>query len=141
MPKWAQRELLRIVVILSIAALTVVGMLTMIVLEKRKAIGILKSLGAKRRQIMAIFMIQGTIIGAAGAVFGSAVGYVACRLVDRIGIDLPGDVYIINTLPVQMQAKDFLFVAAAAVALCFLATLYPSWEAARLDPVEAIRYE
>ena len=142
---WMQTERklmsLVFVVIISIAAITVVGMLTMIVLEKRKAIGILKSLGATRGGIMAIFMIQGTLIGVAGAVCGSLLGYLACRLVARIGIELPGDVYIINTLPVQMHGRDFVLTGAAAVVLCFLATLYPSWEAARLDPVEAIRYE
>jgi lipoprotein-releasing system permease protein len=138
-----ERKLMTLVfiVIISIAAITVVGMLTMIVLEKRKAIGVLKSLGVPRRGIMAIFMIQGTAIGAAGAVLGSALGYLACRIVDRVGIDLPGDVYIIDTLPVQMRGADFAVVSAVAVGLCFLATLYPSWEAARLDPVEAIRYE
>jgi lipoprotein-releasing system permease protein len=138
-----ERKLMTLVfiVIISIAAITVVGMLTMIVLEKRKAIGVLKSLGANRRGIMAIFMIQGTVIGVTGAVLGSALGWVACQLVDRIGIDLPGDVYIIDTLPVQIQPVDFVVVSAAAIGLCFLATLYPSWEASRLDPVEAIRYE
>jgi lipoprotein-releasing system permease protein len=138
-----ERKLMTLVfvAIISIAAITVVGMLTMIVIEKRKAIGILKSLGADRRGIMAIFMIQGTAIGVAGASLGSALGYLACRLVDRIGIQLPGDVYIIDTLPVAMRMVDFALVAAVAVGLCFLATLYPSWEAARLDPVEAIRYE
>jgi lipoprotein-releasing system permease protein len=138
-----ERKLMTLVfiVIISIAAITVVGMLTMIVLEKRKAIGILKSLGATRSGIMAIFMIQGTIIGVAGAVCGSLLGWAACQVVDRVGIELPGDVYIIDTLPVQMQPLDFLVVGAAAIGLCFLATLYPSWEASRLDPVEAIRYE
>jgi lipoprotein-releasing system permease protein len=138
-----ERKLMTLVfvVVISIAAITVVGMLTMIVLEKRKAIGILKSLGATRSGIMSIFMIQGTVIGLAGAVFGSALGVVACKLVDRIGIKLPGDVYIIDTLPVQMRPLDFVIVSAASVVLCFLATLYPSAEAGRLDPVEAIRYE
>jgi len=138
-----ERKLMTLVfaVIISIAAITVVGMLTMIVIEKRKAIGILKSLGATRRGIMSIFIIQGTAIGVAGAVLGSGLGYAACRVVDRVGIKLPGDVYIIDTLPVQMRLPDFGLVAVVAVALCFLATLYPSWEAARLDPVESIRYE
>jgi len=138
-----ERKLMTLVfaVIISIAAITVVGMLTMIVIEKRKAIGILKSLGATRRGVMAIFIIQGTVIGIAGALLGSGLGYVACRVVDRVGIRLPGDVYIIDTLPVQMRPPDFALVSVVAVGLCFLATLYPSWEAARLDPVEAIRYE
>jgi lipoprotein-releasing system permease protein len=127
--------------IISIAVITVVGMLTMIVMEKRKAIGILKSLGAPRTGIMAIFIIHGTLIGAAGAVLGSLLGYGVCRFVDQVGIDLPGDVYIINTLPVQTNLLDFLMIGIAAIVLCFLATLYPSWEAARLDPIEAIRYE
>ena len=138
-----ERKLMTLVfiVIICIAAITVVGMLTMIVMEKRKAIGILKGLGVPRRGILAIFIIQGTFIGIAGALLGSGLGYAACRIVDRVGIDLPGDVYIIDTLPVQMQPVDFGVVSVVAVFLCFLATLYPSWEAARLDPVEAIRYE
>jgi lipoprotein-releasing system permease protein len=137
-----ERKLMTLVfvVIISIAAITVVGMLTMIVMEKRKAIGILKSLGASRREILTIFVIQGTAIGIAGALLGSALGWAACRIVDRVGIDLPGDVYIIDTLPVAMRGLDFGVVGVAAVVLCFLATLYPSLEAARLDPVEAIRY-
>lgn len=138
-----ERKLMTLVfvVIISIAAITVVGMLTMIVLEKRKAIGVLKSIGATRRGILTIFVIQGTAIGVVGAVLGSGLGWAACQVVDRVGIDLPGDVYIIDSLPVAMRASDFLIVAAAAVVLCFLATLYPSLEAARLDPVDAIRYE
>jgi lipoprotein-releasing system permease protein len=138
-----ERKLMTLVfvVIISIAAITVVGMLTMIVMEKRKAIGVLKSLGATRRGILAIFVIQGTAIGILGAALGSLLGVLACQIVDRVGIDLPGDVYIIDTLPVAMRGADFLIVSGVAVGLCFLATLYPSWVAARMDPVEAIRYE
>jgi lipoprotein-releasing system permease protein len=142
---WMETErklmFLLFVLIISIAVITVVGMLTMIVMEKRKSIGILKSMGASRSGIMGIFVIHGSIIGALGAVVGSGVGWLGCQLVDRIGIELPGDVYIIDSLPVAMRFEDFAGVAAAAVLLCFLATLYPSWEAARLDPTEAIRYE
>ena len=138
-----ERKLMALVflLIIAVAVITVVGMLVMIVMEKRKAIGILKSLGAPRRGIMAIFVIHGTVIGAVGAILGSGLGVLICRLVDRIGINLPGDVYIIDTLPVQMQPLDFVLVSVSALVLCFVATLYPSWEASRLDPVEAIRYE
>ena len=142
---WMETErklmFLLFVLIISIAVITVVGMLTMIVMEKRKAIGILKGMGATRSGIMRIFMIQGTVIGVLGAVLGSVLGWAGCRLVDRIGISLPGDVYIIDTLPVEMHGRDFVGVGLAAVGICFLATLYPSWEAARLDPIESIRYE
>ena len=142
---WMETErklmFLLFVLIISIAVVTIVGMLTMIVMEKRKAIGILKSMGATRAGIMSIFVIHGTVIGAIGALLGSGLGWVGCQLVDRIGIALPGDVYIIDSLPVAMRFEDFVLVAVAAVCLCFLATLYPSWEAARLDPIEAIRYE
>jgi lipoprotein-releasing system permease protein len=138
-----ERFLLALVFLLiaSVAVVTVVGMLTMIVFEKRKAIGILKGMGATRAGIMGIFMIQGTAIGVAGAALGSLLGWGGCEIVDRVGIDLPGDVYIIDSLPVAMHGVDFLLVSAAVVTLCFLATLYPSWEAARLDPIDAIRYE
>ena len=142
---WMETErklmFLLFVLIISIAVITVVGMLTMIVLEKRKAIGILKSMGATRAGIMGIFVIHGTIIGVLGAILGSGLGWLGCELVDRIGIALPGDVYIIDSLPVAMRLEDFVLVSLAAVCLSFLATLYPSWEAARLDPIEAIRYE
>ena len=142
---WMETErklmFLLFVLIISIAVITVVGMLTMIVMEKRKAIGILKGMGATRAGVMSIFVIHGSIIGICGAILGSGLGGVGCELVDRIGIALPGDVYIIDSLPVAMRFSDFLLVAVAAVCLSFLATLYPSWEAARLDPIEAIRYE
>ncbi len=142
---WMETErklmFLLFVLIISIAVITVVGMLTMIVMEKRKAIGILKGMGATRAGIMSIFVIHGTTIGVLGAVLGSGLGWLGCQLVDRIGIALPGDVYIIDSLPVAMRPDDFLLVSLAAVLLSFAATLYPSWEAARLDPIEAIRYE
>ncbi|UCE01937.1 MAG: ABC transporter permease [Candidatus Latescibacterota bacterium] len=138
-----ERKLMRLLfgLITAIAMVTVVGMLTMIVLEKRKAIGILKGMGASNAGVMAIFMIHGTVIGGLGALFGNVLGWAVCQAVDRIGIELPGDVYIIDSLPVQMQSLDFVTVSAAALVICFVATLYPSWEAARLDPVESIRYE
>jgi lipoprotein-releasing system permease protein len=88
---------------------------------------------------MAIFMIEGTAIGVLGTLGGLATGLLACAILDRIQLKLPGDVYFIKTLPVLVQGQDLLLIGACSVVICFLATVYPSWEASRLAPVEAIR--
>jgi lipoprotein-releasing system permease protein len=87
-------------------------------------------------------MLEGIIIGLVGTIIGIIGGYLVCHLLDTYHfIKLPSDVYYLDTLPVKMEALDFLYVALAAITISFLATFYPSWNAARLDPVEAIRYE
>ena len=132
---------LMLTLIILVAAFNLVGMLTMVIMEKRKEIGILKAMGAPSRGVMSIFMMEGTMIGVIGTIGGLITGYIACLILDRIQLDLPGDVYFIKTLPVLVQWTDLAMVAGSAILICFLATLYPSWEASKLLPVEAIRNE
>jgi len=130
---------LMLTLIILVAAFNLVGMLTMIIMEKRKEIGILKSMGASSRGVMSIFMLEGTYIGIMGTVGGMIAGLIACYILDRIRLDLPGDVYFIKTLPVLVEWPDLIAVGGSAILICFIATLYPSWEASKLLPVEAVR--
>ena len=101
-----------------------------------------RSAVASNRSIRRLFTLEGLVIGGAGAGLGVSLGGVICALLQRYRfIDLPGDVYYIDTLPVVVQPPVFAVVAVCAVALCYLATLYPSWQASRLDPVDIIRSE
>jgi len=87
-------------------------------------------------------MIHGLIIGITGTVVGVVGGYLVCRLLKTYRfISLPADVYYLSYLPVRMAQFDFIVVAVAAIIISFLATIYPSWQASRLDPVEPLRYE
>jgi lipoprotein-releasing system permease protein len=128
--------------IVLVAAFGIASTLFMIVMEKTRDIAILKSMGATRQSIMRIFVMKGLIIGMGGTIIGLALGLILCGLLKRYEfIKLPRDVYLISTLPVQIQGLDVAAIIGAALVISFLATLYPSWQAARLDPVEAIRYE
>ena len=87
-------------------------------------------------------MIQGVIVGITGTIAGLICGLGICHILDKYKfIELPADVYYITTLPVKVETLDVFYVTLAAIAISFLATLYPSWHASRLDPVEALRYE
>jgi lipoprotein-releasing system permease protein len=128
--------------IILVAAFGIASTLFMTVMKKTKDIAILKSMGATRQSIMQIFIIDGLVIGGLGTIGGLGLGLGLCALLKEYQfIKLPRDVYYISTLPVTVQAPDVLAIIGAAMLISFLATLYPSWQAARLDPVEAIRYE
>lgn len=128
--------------IVLVAAAGIAGTLIMIVMEKNKDIAILKSMGATSANIMKIFVYEGLIIGGTGAILGLMGGTTICLLLSHYQfIHLPKDIYYISTLPVEIRGWDIFFIVIAALTICFLATLYPSWKASRLDPVEAIRYE
>jgi len=130
---------LMLMLITLVAAFNLVGMLTMVIMENRREIGILRSMGASGGGVMSIFMLEGTAIGVMGTLGGLVAGTIASVIIDRIKLDLPGDVYFIKTLPVLVQWQDIALVGVVAISICALATLYPSWEASRMSPVEAIR--
>jgi len=127
--------------IVLVAAFNIGSTLIMLVMEKTRDIAILKSMGATRQSIMRIFMLEGVIIGAIGTALGLGLGLLLTGLLKRYEfIKLPTDVYYISTLPVKLEGLDVALISGAALAISFLATLYPAWQASRLDPVEAIRF-
>ncbi|MDF1555271.1 MAG: ABC transporter permease [Deferrisomatales bacterium] len=128
--------------IVVVAAFNVAATLIMVVMEKNREIGILKSLGATNRSIRRLFAMEGMLIGTVGATAGLVLGLAICAVLHRYPIiKIPGDVYYVDHLPVSVQPGMFALIAAGALALCYLATLYPCWQASRLDPVEIIRSE
>jgi lipoprotein-releasing system permease protein len=128
--------------IVLVGALNIISTLVMVVMEKTRDISILRAMGATKKSIMSIFMLQGLIVGFAGTIVGLIAGLGICHILDRYKfIELPAEVYYITTLPVKVEPFDVFMVTFAAVAISFLATLYPAWHASRLNPVEALRYE
>ncbi len=131
-----------LILIVVVAAVNIVSSLVMLVLEKRRDIGVLRTMGVTPRGIMKIFLLQGTLVGLIGTSIGLAVGFAVSYVLGRYQLlHLPGEIYFIDTLPVKMEWTDFAAVALAATLTCFVASLYPAWQAARLAPVQSIRYE
>jgi len=130
-----------IALIIIVASFNLVGTLLMIVLEKMTDIGVLATLGATKRKITAIFLIQGELIGLLGATFGSLGALIILEIQMRFNvISIPGDVYFMNTVPISIRPFDFLLVDGIALILCLLASYIPARTAANLNPVESVRF-
>lgn len=131
-----------LILIVLVAAFGIVSSLIMLVMEKTKDIAILKAMGATAKSIRRIFVLEGLIIGVLGTILGLGSGLGLCALLARYKfIDLPVDIYALDTLPVQVEPYMVALVGVSAVAISLLATLYPAHAAGRLDPVEALRYQ
>jgi len=139
-----------LVLIIAVAAFNLVSMLVMTVMDKRSDIAILKTLGAQPRSILFIFMIQGASLGLLGVVAGTLLGSLGAWQIDSLvaGLEsligfqlLPKGIYLIERLPSDLRLSDVLQISLTAMLLSFLATLYPSWQAARVQPAEALRHD
>jgi lipoprotein-releasing system permease protein len=128
--------------IILVASFNIIISLIMLVMEKSRDIAVLKALGATSDRIMRIFIVQGMLVGVVGTFLGAVGGVVGSTLLAKYPIiELPPEIYTITTLPVSIEVSDVVIICVVALTICFLATLYPSLRAARLEPVEALRYE
>jgi lipoprotein-releasing system permease protein len=131
-----------LLLIVLVAAFNIVSTLTMVVADKTKEIGILKAMGMPARSIRRIFFAQGLVIGVVGTVLGLILGFGAALALDKYQfIKLDAQVYFIDHLPVSIQATDVMWIVLASIAIAAIATVYPSIQASRLFPIDAIRHE
>ena len=140
---WLEKMAISITIglIVMVAALNIVASLVLLVMEKGPDIAILKTMGASGRSVMAVFMLQGLAIGTVGTLIGAAGGYGVATILDHYRlIRVPMDVYQIAYVPFVLEGIDLAVVIAGAIVICFVATIYPSRQAARLDLVDALRF-
>jgi lipoprotein-releasing system permease protein len=131
-----------LLLIVVVAAFNIVSTLVMVVTDKTREIGIMKSMGLRASQVQRVFMLQGVVIGTVGSLLGAAAGLFLTWLLDRYQfIKIPGDVYFVDRLPVAFDPVDIGVILLSSMLISFMATLYPARQAARLYPVEAIRHE
>ena len=141
---WLEKMGLSIAIglIVAVAALNIVASLILLVMEKSRDIAILKTMGLSSERVMLVFMLQGLIIGLVGTTVGGIGGVLATWVLDRYQlIRISMDVYQVAHVPFVLRPADLIVVLASAIVICFLATLYPSRQASRLDPVQALRFE
>ena len=125
-----------------VAALNILIVLVMMVMEKYRDIAILMSMGARRQQIRTIFMLQGVLIGVVGSAIGLAMGYTLCYFAEKYKwIRIDESVYAFSYVPFETHWVHAIWIAAAAILISFLATLYPARNATRILPAEVLRYE
>lgn len=129
-----------LLLLIMMGSFSIVSTLVMIVLEKRKDIAILRTLGASARSIARIFFIQGSIIGIIGTILGLIGGYAGSILLKMYGFRLP-EAFPLATVPIKLETMNFVSVGIASLLICFLATIYPAFRASRLQPTEVLRYE
>jgi lipoprotein-releasing system permease protein len=128
-------------IIILVASFSIIGNLIMVVVEKAKEIALLKTLGSSNEGVMKIFIVQGFFIGLVGTLVGVINGLIACWAGKRWGLPLDADVYYIDRLPITVEWQSVAAVAAAGVLISVLATIYPAYLGARVQPVEGLRYE
>ena len=129
-----------LMIIIVVAAFNIVASLTMIVLAKVREMAILSAMGARRPALMRLFLVAGSLVGFVGIGLGIAYGVAICALAAFYGYPLDPKVYAIAQLPVEITARELLFVAGSTQLICVLATLYPALRAGRLKVVDGLRY-
>jgi lipoprotein-releasing system permease protein len=138
--KWGSFIILSLIIM--VAAFNIISSLIMVVMEKTREIGILKSMGASAKSIMKIFVFEGMLVGVIGTILGNIIGYSLGFLQLHYGlVSLPSDVYLIDSLPIVLELPDFFMISSVAIFLSFVASFYPAYKASKLIPVDAIRYE
>jgi lipoprotein-releasing system permease protein len=141
---WLEKMAISITIglIIAVGALNIISSLVLLVMEKSRDIAILKTMGTSSARVMLIFMLQGSIIGLVGTAIGGTLGLALCWASDRYRlIQIPIDVYQISYVPFVVRPLDFAIVILSALLICFLSTLYPSRQASKLDPIQALRFE
>ena len=141
---WLEKMAISITIglIVMVGALNIISSLVLLVKQKGRDIAILKTMGTSSPRVMAVFMMQGLVIGVVGTTAGGLCGLGLCWVLDTYElIQIPMDVYQVSHVPFVVQPLDFLVVVVSTITICFLATIYPSRQASRLDPVQALRFD